>query len=158
MPVENRLPSASFEVRNFRAEDADAVVAISEESPNAANWSKESYLKLAAENGSLLLVIETRANIAASLIGRRVADQAEILNLAVKQAHRRKGLGSALMSAALKEFHLRSVKTVYLEVRQSNTSAIAFYERLGFIISGLRKGYYRTPDESAVTMIKDLTG
>ncbi|MGB2623059.1 MAG: ribosomal protein S18-alanine N-acetyltransferase [Candidatus Acidiferrum sp.] len=158
MAVENRLPSASVEVRSFRAEDADAVVAISEESPNAANWPKESYLKLAAENDSLLLVIETGGRIAAFLIGRRVADQAEILNLAVKQAHRRKGLGSALMSAALKEFALRGAKSVYLEVRQSNTVAIAFYERLGFAKSGLRKAYYRAPDESAVTMTKELSG
>ncbi len=158
MAVENRPLFTTDSVRNFRAEDANAVTAISEESPSAANWSKESYLKLAAENGALLLVIGTGGSISAFVIGRRVADQAEILNLVVKQAHRRKGLGRALMSAAVKEFELHSVKSVYLEVRQSNAAAIAFYERLGFAKSGLRKGYYRAPDESAVTMLKKLTG
>jgi ribosomal-protein-alanine N-acetyltransferase len=155
--VEGNTPSVVMSVRKFRAVDADAVAAIAGESFEAATWSRESYLSLGEQNGSLALVIESDGTISGFLIGRRVSDQAEVLNLAVARKHRRKGQGTALLAAALREFGLRSVKSVYLEVRESNTDGIAFYERQGFAKTGLRKGYYRRPDESAVTMVKKLT-
>jgi tRNA threonylcarbamoyladenosine biosynthesis protein TsaB len=61
-----------------------------------------------------------------------------------------------LLAAALAEFRLRAVENAYLEVRESNTGAIAFYEKHGFVKTGIRKGYYRNPDESAITMEKNL--
>jgi ribosomal-protein-alanine N-acetyltransferase len=103
-------------------------------------------------------VIETDNEISGFLVGRRVGDQAEVLNLAVVTKHRHKAQGTALLTEALEEFGLRGVKSVYLEVRESNTGAIAFYEKHGFAKTGLRKGYYREPDEAAVTMEKKLTG
>ena len=158
MGVEIRMERGVMSVRRFRAEDADAVMAIVEESRAAAIWSKESYQKFTEENGSLALVIETDGGISGFLIGRRVGDQAEVLNLAVRSKHRRRGKGTALIAAALEEFGSRGAKRVYLEVRESNTGAIAFYERHGFDKTGLRKGYYREPDEAAVTMERKLTG
>lgn len=155
--VEGGKTHAVKSVRRFRAEDADAVMAIGEEAPEAATWSRESYRKFAEENGSLALVLETNGRISGFLVGRRVEDQAEVLNLAVGSKHRRKGEGTVLLAAAFMEFALRSVKSVYLEVRESNTGAIAFYEKHGFAKSGLRRGYYREPDEGAVTMEKKLT-
>jgi len=145
-------------VRFFRPADVGAVVVISGESPESANWSKESYLKLVEENGSIALVIEAAGNITAFLVGKRAADQAEIFNLAVKGEHRRKGMGTAILSAALKEFALENVKSVYLEARESNTNAIAFYEKCGFTKTGRRNAYYRDPDEAALTMVKELKG
>jgi ribosomal-protein-alanine N-acetyltransferase len=143
-------------VRKFRAGDVEAVVGISMESKEASNWSNESYIKLVAEEGVSALVIETDGEISGFLVGRRAADQAEILNVAVRVDHRRKGQGAALLSAALEEFGLGGAKSVYLEVRESNTGAIAFYEKHGFDTSGRRKGYYQEPDEAAVTMEKKI--
>jgi len=151
---ENRIAA---HVRKFRPEDADAIMALVAESPEAANWSRKSYLDFAHEDGAAALVIEIGACVSAFLIGRRVVDQAEILNLAVAARHRRKGQGAKLLKAALAEFRLRGVKTVHLEVRESNTAAILFYEAHGFAKSGLRKDYYHQPDEPAVTMEKKLT-
>jgi ribosomal protein S18 acetylase RimI-like enzyme len=71
--------------------------------------------------------------------------------------HRRKGEGTRLLGAVLGEFSSGGGKSVYLEVRESNTGAISFYEKHGFAKTGLRKGYYRAPDEGAVTMEKKLT-
>jgi ribosomal-protein-alanine N-acetyltransferase len=143
-------------VRKFRPEDADAVMAIAAESPEAANWSKESYLRSAKVNGSLTLAMEAEGEVSGFLVGRQIGDQAEVFNLAVKYKHRRKGVGTALLAAALEEFALAGAKRVYLEVRESNSGGIAFYDRHGFAKTGLRKGYYREPDEAAVTMEKKL--
>jgi ribosomal-protein-alanine N-acetyltransferase len=143
-------------VRSFRAPDTDAVIAIVEESPQAANWSRESYAKFAEESGSIVLVIESDGEVSGFLVGRLAGDQAEVLNLAVRARQRRRGAGTALLAAALEEFGLRGANSVYLEVRESNTGAIAFYERHGFAKTGRRKEYYRDPDEAAVTMKKKL--
>jgi len=155
--VERGRERGTASVRQFRTEDADAVIAIAAQAPEVANWSKESYVKLASEAGSLALVLEADGQIEGFLLGRLAADQAELLNLAVVASQRRQGAGTALLAKALEEWRLRGVKTVYLEVRESNTGAIAFYEKHGFAKMGLRKGYYRDPDEAAVTMVKKLT-
>jgi ribosomal-protein-alanine acetyltransferase len=144
-------------VRQFRTEDADAVIAIAAQAPEAANWSKESYVKFASEAGSLALVLEADGQIKGFLLGRLAADQAELLNLAVVASQRRHGSGTVLLARAMQEWRPRGAKSVYLEVRESNTGAIAFYEKHGFAKMGLRKGYYRDPDEAAVTMVKKLT-
>jgi [ribosomal protein S18]-alanine N-acetyltransferase len=148
------LPS----VRTFRPEDTDAMAAITVEAPETANWTKESYAKFAGEDGSIALVLEADSEIRGFLVGRLAADQAELLNLAVSVTQRRRGAGTALLAKALEEWSSQGAKSVYLEVRESNTSAIAFYEKHGFAKMGKRKGYYREPDEEAVTMNKKLTG
>jgi ribosomal-protein-alanine N-acetyltransferase len=114
-------------------------------------------LNFAKEDGTVALIVEAGAEIGGFLIGRQAADQAEILNLAVALKHRRKGEGAKLLKAVLAEFRLRGAKSVYLEVRESNTEAILFYERHGFAVAGLRNGYYHRPDEPAITMEKKLT-
>ena len=158
MEAERGSQSAIAGVRNFLPEDADAVLAIVAQAPTSANWSKESYLKFAREEGSLALVLEINSQIQGFLVGRLAADQAELLNLAVAAAHRRKGVGKALFSHALREWLSGGAKAVYLEVRESNTCAIAFYEKSGFLKNGRRKDYYRSPVEAAVTMERKLTG
>ena len=133
-------------------------MAIVAESPEAAFWSEESYVKLAEENQTLALVSQTDGEISGLLVARIVGDQAEVLNLAVGTKHRRKGEGTALLAAALDKFASTGGTSVYLEVRESNTGAIAFYEKHGFVRTGRRKGYYRNPDEAAVMMEKKLAG
>ena len=157
MGVERGTERGLVRVRKFHRRDADVVVAIVAESPEAAIWSGESYVKLAEENATLALVSETNGEISGFLVGRMVGDQAEVLNLAVRARDRRTGRGAALLEAALKDFELRGARCVYLEVRESNTGAIAFYERHGFAQTGRRKKYYRNPDEAAVTMEAKLT-
>lgn len=157
MGLEYDTKRSGLIIRKFLPQDAQALMAIAQESPEAASWSLESYLKLSAERGSVALIAENGAETSGFLIGRGVADQAEVLNLAVRRNVRRRGQGTALLAAALREFGLQDVRSVYLEVRESNTGAIAFYECHGFTKTDLRKAYYRNPDESAITMEKKLT-
>jgi ribosomal-protein-alanine N-acetyltransferase len=154
--VEREPQRGVSNVRRFRAEDAEAVLTIVEDSPEAAIWSGASYVKFAEEDTSLVLISETDGRISGFLVGRWVGVQGEVLNMAVLASHRRKAEGTALLGAALAEFGRRAVEHVYLEVRESNTRAIAFYEKHGFVKTGLRKGYYRNPDEQAITMGKKL--
>lgn len=80
------------------------------------------------------------------------ADVGEIVNLAVHPRHRRRGLGAALVAEMFRRMGAVGVRTVYLEVRESNAGAIAFYVDLGFRAVGWRSRYYRRPVEDALVL------
>jgi ribosomal-protein-alanine acetyltransferase len=141
-------------VRHLRPADITAVVQIIGQSPEAADWSRASVEEFLGLNGIVALASENRSQVTGFFIGRQIADEAEILNLAVSPASRRCGHGSVLLLAALEEFERRRATRIFLEVRASNSSALAFYRKHGFIESGRRQGYYRNPDEDALIMEK----
>ena len=145
-------------IRAFRPEDIPDLVSIMEESSQGASWSKESFEEFRKSEGFLGLVSESAGRVNGFVVGRQVADEGEILNVAVRRQNRRKGEGRALLSAVLEQFHRRGVRWVYLEVRESNETAIAFYQKEGFAKRGRRPGYYREPEEAAVLMEKKITG
>ena len=126
------------------------------ESPEAASWSRDSFLEAVRDPGSLALVFESDRLVTGFLIGRLVQEQAEILNLAVAPNRRHQGVATRLLEAALAKFRLQATETAYLEVRESNAVGIAFYFRHGFSPVGRRKDYYQGPTEAAVTMAKKL--
>jgi [ribosomal protein S18]-alanine N-acetyltransferase len=86
------------------------------------------------------------------LLGRRVQDEAELLNLAVEPAHRRHGVARSLIHGFLEALADNGARTVFLEVRASNLAAQGLYEALGFEQVGMRRRYYRRPVEDAVVM------
>src|SRR5260370_27387230 len=107
--------------------------------------------------GVVAIVNEGDEKVKGLILGRRVVDEAEILKLAVLPPDRRRGEGRALLKSALEEFRSRGVTRVFLEVRESNMTAITFYTKHGFDKAGRRGGYYRNPQESAAVLGKQLT-
>jgi ribosomal-protein-alanine N-acetyltransferase len=81
--------------------------------------------------------------------------QAHMVLFAVHRAHRRKGVGSALLSWLEATTRVAGIDLIRLEARARNTDAISFYLKHGFTVLGLRKGYYQGV-EDAVRMAKDL--
>jgi len=157
MAIEARREETGVKIRPLRPVDVPSVMKILRQAPEAANWSGEGIEGAAAWHGGLLLISENDGDVTGFLIGRQTADEAEILNLGVAQARRRRGEGGKLLEAALKEFRELGANRVFLEVRESNRNAIAFYTNHGFSKTGQRKGYYREPEEAAVLMEKRLT-
>lgn len=80
-----------------------------------------------------------------------VLDEGYISNVAVAPPYRRQGIADALISA-LAERMKSALAFMTLEVRESNTPAIALYEKHGFISVGIRKNYYENPKENARLM------
>ena len=68
------------------------------------------------------------------------------LGLMVAESHRRRGIGSALLEAAVEWARGAGVRKLELHVFPHNTGAIALYERFGFVQEGYRKQHYRRPD------------
>jgi len=138
-------------VRMFAASDVPTVLAILQESPEAAAWSRESLSQL--DSVALTAwVAEWEGIVAGFLIGRSSADEFEILNMAVSGAHRRQGIGSQLLKSALEVSRKAGSARVFLEVRASNEPAIALYKGHGFTECGRRVRYYRDPVEDAILL------
>lgn len=139
----------------MESRDIGAVLAIQVASPEIAQWAAQSYA-LADRPGTFGWVVEIQTAIAGFLIARRVLDEAEILNIAVHPDFRRRGVGSELLSLALKDASNRGVIKAYLEVRASNGPAIEFYKRHGFNESGRRVHYYASPPGDALVLVLQL--
>ena len=81
--------------------------------------------------------------VAAFILARAVADEAEVLTLAVDPAHRRAGVGRTLVEAAAVIAAAAGARALFLEVASDNDAALALYRSAGFARVGQRPGYYR---------------
>ena len=138
-------------IRPLRKEDLTSILEIAAASPEAAQWSAESYAA-SLDSGIQGWVSADENGILGFLLVRRAAGEMEILNLAVSPNSRRKGLGSQLLLQALLWAQQNQVVKIHLEVRSSNSVAIKFYESHRFCSSGFRRNYYSNPSEDAVLL------
>ena len=83
-----------------------------------------------------------------------VRDEGFLGNLAVTEEERGKGYGKALLEKAVKTAEDSGASFLTLEVRMSNSKAISLYEKAGFEIDGIRKNFYKDPDEHALILTK----
>ena len=109
-------------------------------------WNAADFSGFLADPLSFLLV----EGDAGFLLGRAVAGEAELLTIAVAPDARRRGLGRKLVARFLYQARLRGAEQAFLEVSAENPAAIALYESAGFARSGLRAGYYLTPEGTRV--------
>lgn len=84
---------------------------------------------------------------------RTVADEGELLRIAVRPEYRGRGLSKKLMDQMVFYSRQKDVKSMFLEVRESNDRARNLYRSYGFTEEGVRKHYYLNPCENAVLMV-----
>jgi ribosomal-protein-alanine N-acetyltransferase len=99
---------------------------------------------------------DTVATVVGYVVAWLVADEAEVANLAVAPEWRGRGVGAALLDAALNEARNGGAHVAHLEVRDSNVAARALYGSRGFMPVGRRRRYYQAPVEDAVLLRCDL--
>ena len=118
-------------------------------------WSEGSLSLLCkGENFGVVVISEGRVVAYGGMIC--VLDEGSVTNVAVMPSHRRSGFGREVVRALCKEAMERGIKSVFLEVRESNRAAENLYISEGFVCCGVRKGFYRQPTENAIQMIKKL--
>ena len=142
-------PAAAVEIRRLTYADLPQVVAI-ERRAFTTPWSLAMFvLELSKPSGVCLA-----ANVEGELVGYLVCSRYDtvwhVMNIAVDPDRRRRGIATALLQALLEKV-VRDAP-VTLEVRHSNTGAIALYERFGFRSAGVRRRYYADNGEDAVIM------
>lgn len=94
--------------------------------------------------------------VAAYIFFRRIADEVHIFRIAVAPAWRRRGMGARLVDACLRAAGRAGARAALLEVRPSNTAAVALYRSYGFRAVATRPGYYPDGREDALILQKEL--
>jgi ribosomal-protein-alanine N-acetyltransferase len=102
-----------------------------------------------------VLVLEARTGILGYCATRLVIDELHVMNLAVRPSARRRGLGRALLEAALRRGARAGARRALLEVRAGNEAARALYARSGFVVLARRREYYREPLEDALVLVRE---
>jgi ribosomal-protein-alanine N-acetyltransferase len=86
-----------------------------------------------------------------------IRNEVQISNIAISPDYRQMGVGEGVLRKVLLEMRRKGAEFVFLEVRPSNLAARCLYEKMGFTMLGLRRGYYRNPSEDAIIMGKSLS-
>jgi ribosomal-protein-alanine N-acetyltransferase len=143
--------AARWRIRPARPADGERLVPL-ERLCFTDPWSALAFDELLRFPLTVALVAEQQNEILGYLIARVVAEEAEILNLAVVPERRRTGLGADLLEAGLTALQESGATRVWLEVRESNAAAQALYRRRGFEAVGRRTRYYKRPVEDALVL------
>ncbi len=102
------------------------------------------------------------AHIDNAIVGYAVlwqgVDEGHLTNIAVSRNYQRKSIAKKLLSFILRIALADGLAQIILEVRPSNTAAIALYHKFGFENLALRKNYYTSPREDCLMMVKPLSG
>jgi ribosomal-protein-alanine N-acetyltransferase len=142
-------------LRPFRESDLSSVLAI-EQTSFPSPWKAEHFLHELRGPYSRLIVAERDGQVVGYLCRWFIADEVQVLNVAVHQAHRRHGIGRLLLQEVFAEAREHGVRSVSLEVRTSNLPAIMLYEGFGFRQATVRKCYYEN-GEDALLMVCSLS-
>ncbi len=149
------VPADDFVIRAITTEDAGALTELESRCVGSARWREASYREIG--DGGIVGWAATREKaLLGFILVRAAADEMEILNLAVDPEERREGIAARLLAGAIEEVKRVGVKRVYLEVRELNFAARAFYSSMGFLEQGRRKNYYSQPAEDALLLVLAL--
>lgn len=149
-----------YSLRKMRLDDLDQVVDLDRRSFSLP-WSLSSYrYEILHSKISHCWVVEadrpTGALIAAVMVFYHIVDEVHIATIAVDERCRRMGIASRLIEELLRYCQMYQANRVFLEVRQSNLAAQTLYKKHGFVLNGVRKGYYSDNHEDALLMERIL--
>jgi ribosomal-protein-alanine N-acetyltransferase len=122
-------------------------------------WAESSFDDCLRVGYCAWILLDDDGAVLAYAIASLAVGEAQILNICVDPAHRRQGLARQLLDHLIVIARGAGCEIMLLEVRESNTAAIALYESYGFARIGLRKHYYRAADgrgEHALVLSLDL--
>lgn len=110
-------------------------------------WDEDTFSGFLLDRqvfGYLLRLVGQPNRILGFVLCRLIVDEAEIITIAVHPNFRGRGVGQRLMDAVLRHLHHERATALFLEVDESNGSALQLYKRFGFVEVGRRPAYYET--------------
>ncbi|HMJ00090.1 MAG TPA: ribosomal protein S18-alanine N-acetyltransferase [Gaiellaceae bacterium] len=145
-----------IEFRKLKLRDLNSIEEI-ERASYPTPWSRSMFAGELAKPSSICLgAIDTDRNeLVGYLIISRYVDAWHVMNVAVAEPYRRRGIATGLIERLFEDTARDSRRGYTLEVRVSNEAAIRLYEQLGFKARGIRRGYYTDNREDALIMWKD---
>lgn len=116
-------------------------------------WSTRFFLQELQAECARSVLAQIKERVVGYILFWVMPDHIDIHNVAVHNSFRRRGIGRALLEHVISEGRRLNSTKVTLEVRKSNVAAQKLYHSIGFVETGLRKGYYSDDGEDALTMV-----
>ena len=146
-----RNPVARVRLRPGRLDDLDDVMRIMRAAFQPCfgeAWTRSQCAGILPMDGVGLTIAEGPRGTAGFSLARCVADEAELLLIAVDPASQRSGVGQSLLDDFIVSARDGGAAKLHLEVRDGNP-AVAMYRAAGFTPAGRRRNYYHGPDGQA---------
>jgi len=148
------LEPGRFFIRRMKASDLPEVRSI--ETLSFSNPWSETTFRGEIQNTSisfpLVVVRKPGDEVVGYIIYWHIGEDVQVNNIAVHPDFRGQGIAEALMRHVIGRVRAAGATFMNLEVRKSNSGAIALYKKLGFELLGERENYYTHPDEDAYLM------
>ena len=141
-------------IRRAIPDDAPKIAALEEEIFPDPYGVKSIFSYICQEDGMCYTASDDSGELIAYILGRVIAPEGELYRIATRPDKRRRGIAYRLLDYAHKCERGRGLETLFLEVRSKNIPARNLYHAYGFRELGIRKKYYKNPDDDAVVMIK----
>jgi [ribosomal protein S18]-alanine N-acetyltransferase len=119
----------------------DAVLAI-EVNAYSFPWTRGNFIDSLVAGYPAEVLHGEHAEPLGYYVAMQGAQEMHLLNLTVAPAYQRRGLGGLMLRAVIDRARGSGSRSIWLEVRTSNLGARALYQRFGFEVTGLRRGYY----------------
>ena len=141
-----------FIIRKMTLEDVPGVIDLDQKSFSLP-WPERSFrFELTANPASRCWVADFDGKIVGMVVVWLIIDEAHVATLATHPDFRRRGIGTKLLSHALRHMIDEGARSSFLEVRESNSSAQDMYRKFGYEASGRRPRYYKDNNEDAILM------
>jgi ribosomal-protein-alanine N-acetyltransferase len=155
--MSDSAPHPNLLIRRMTAADLDLVIDLAATLKEAPQWPPTVYATAVDPSQTpprIALIAEefpseTLLGFAVALV---LAPESELESIVVAAAGQRRGMGRRLFAALAAELSEAGATSVHLEVRLSNSPALAFYSALGFEQMGRRPHYYAAPEEDALLL------
>ena len=153
------MSELAMTVREMEERDIPAVLEI-QNATHFENWDEKTLQKFLLKTYTFAFVAEAPDSagnwkLAGYAVFSLAADEAELLAISTAPEFLRKGVATEIFAEGEEALADAGARNFYLEVREHNESAIAFYRNLGFEKNGERGGYY-FDGENAVLMTRPL--
>jgi len=119
---------------------------------NPSTWSVKLFERELLNPAARVRGVFCDETLVGYLIAHVVLDEAHIVSLGVHPDWRGRGFGNVLLKDFLRVAVFENISTITLEVRASNTIAQKLYQKVGFVVAGIRRHYYSDNSEDALTM------
>lgn len=140
-------------VRYMQQYDLEEILSI-ERQVQSHPWTQQQFQE--SLHSYHCTVLEQYGKVVGFCILQSVLDEANLLLIAIHPEYQGQGLGYKLLESSIKMLANNPIQ-IFLEVRESNSHAIALYEKMGFHQIDMRKNYYPCPKqgrEHAIIMVK----
>lgn len=141
-------------IRVMTEQDVDRVYEIACASLSGDAWSKALLVSAVKNEHEYCIVCDIDGEVAGFAILSIAVDTADVEDIAVERDYRRRKIAEGLLGELITYGMSKGVREFALEVRESNSPAIALYKKNGFVTEAVRKAYYKNPAEDACIMWK----